>query len=204
VSNDFKDELILKLRDEGKSFREIADIAQVSNTRIQDALKANGVIMTESKYSQALRLFSLQKTPLEVAAILSLPSEKTLEYYTEYVTLDHMGQLAKVYEETGPKYISDLLMLHKVMLNKQINHNMLPGIITAATDLAKVKMEYTTKNYEVTQITQKKQNLLAETFQVQRHLQNLKSSVAQYRAWNQRLLEENHMLISDCFKLQRY
>ena len=70
-----KEQLVIKLHQEGKSFREIASIAHLSFSDIGAILrkidgKDDGIEMKDlknkSKDTQALYLFSIGKTPLEV------------------------------------------------------------------------------------------------------------------------------------------
>jgi hypothetical protein len=69
---------------------------------------------SKSKTTQAIKLFSELKTPVEVAIELDLPADQVRAIYREYWELESMYGLAHIYEEA--KYdIHDLLRLHKIV-----------------------------------------------------------------------------------------
>ena len=69
---------------------------------------------TKSKTTQAIKLFSELKTPVEVVIALDLPSAQVQAIYQEYWELDGMGRLAQIYDEA--KYdLHDLLRLHRIV-----------------------------------------------------------------------------------------
>jgi hypothetical protein len=86
------------------------------------SLEEDDDIKSKSKTTQALKLFSELKTPVEVAIALDLPVDQVRTIYREYWELDGMYKLAQIYEEA--KYdLDDLLGLHRMVkglgMNKQ-------------------------------------------------------------------------------------
>jgi hypothetical protein len=136
-----KDDLIVKLRKEETPIRKIAKITHSSNTRIEDVLLRGGTSDATSKYSEALKLFSEGKEPLEVSTILSMPSKRTIEFYNEFLDLNHMGMLAGVHRETGSKGVADMLLMHKVMVEKHMRPEDLREITSVMAQWPKLKQD---------------------------------------------------------------
>jgi hypothetical protein len=60
-------------------------------------LEEDDNIKSKSKTTQALKLFSELKTPVEVAIALDLPVDQVRTIYREYWELDGMYKLAQIY-----------------------------------------------------------------------------------------------------------
>jgi hypothetical protein len=123
-----KEEFVIQLYKENKSTREIAKLTHMSfrdigaiTKKLKSAaagekgpLEEDDDIKSKSKTTQALKLFSELKSPIEVAIALDLPVDQVRIIYREYWELDGMHRLAQIYEEA--KYdVHDLLRLHKMV-----------------------------------------------------------------------------------------
>jgi hypothetical protein len=97
------------------SFRDIASITKkvkLEADRERGQLEEDDDIKSKSKTTQAIKLFSELKTPIEVAIALDLLAAQVRAIYQEYWELDHMYRLAQIYEV---KYdLHDLLRLHRI------------------------------------------------------------------------------------------
>jgi predicted transcriptional regulator len=104
-----KERLVIDFYNQGKTIREIAKELRMSFRDIGAILKKASGVMEEkrdikeslSPSSQAYRLFSKGKTPIEVAISLNLSEAETSEYYEEYLKLKQMDELKTVYDEIG-------------------------------------------------------------------------------------------------------
>ena len=123
-----REECVIRLYKENKSPREIAKIMHMSFGRIaaitkkvkleadreRGQLEEDEDIKSKSKTTQAYKLFSELKSPVEVAIGLDLPSNQVRAMYREYWELEGMYGLAQIYEEA--KYdLDDLLRLHRIV-----------------------------------------------------------------------------------------
>ena len=114
-----KERLVLELYNQGKTYREIAKEARISPRDIGVILKkvveekkieATKEQQTEdtendqeqqlSLSTQAYKLFSEGKTPLEVSIALNLRESEATKFYKEYWNLKQLHNLNMVYEET--------------------------------------------------------------------------------------------------------
>jgi transposase len=103
-------ELIVELYNQNKTYKEIAKIARVSVRDIKPILeKAERAREKELAY----RLFSEDKTPLDVQIELNLEEPEVTGYYREYWKLRDLYSLNMVYEEIGDDNIIHLLNVHK-------------------------------------------------------------------------------------------
>src|SRR5215216_1079532 len=105
-----KERLVIDLYNQGKTIREISKEARMSFRDIGTILKKASGEMEEkqdkeqsllSTSTQAYRLFSKSKTPLQVAIVLNLSESETIKFYEEYWHLKQMHELRMVYDEIG-------------------------------------------------------------------------------------------------------
>jgi hypothetical protein len=128
MSRKEKEEYVIRLYNENKSTREIAklmhmsfrDIGTITNKvkseveREKGHLDEEDDIKSKSKTTQAIKLFSEFKSPIDVIIALDLPADQVRAIYQEYLELGGMYRLARIYEEA--KYdLDDLLRLHRIV-----------------------------------------------------------------------------------------
>jgi DNA-binding CsgD family transcriptional regulator len=119
---------VLELYNEGKNTRDIAKIQRMSLRDISFILKKHGVnhgigiikdnnnqSHSSEKATQAYKLFSEGKKPVEVAIQLSLSEKEVTRYYTEYWRLNRLYSLYHIYQESkgNLSYILKLCRLAK-------------------------------------------------------------------------------------------
>jgi hypothetical protein len=117
-----KEKLVIRLYQEGKTIRQIAAAAHLSFTDIgtiirkidgrdnDDGVEANKDIKNKTRETKALFLFSIGKTPLQVAIELDLPASEVHDMLEEYWALNEFHELAFVYNEIKA-YLPSFLML---------------------------------------------------------------------------------------------
>jgi hypothetical protein len=118
-----REEYVVQLYNENNSIRKIAKImhmsfrdigAIVNKVKLQAELERGYVaVQPKSPESQAFKLFSEGKSPLEVAIALDEPGDRVRYMYREYWELTGRYELAQIYEEA--RYdLPGLLRLHKI------------------------------------------------------------------------------------------
>src|SRR5215207_9157250 len=118
-----KERLVIDLYNQGRTSRDIAKELRMSFRDIGSILKKASGEMEEkqdkeqspllSPSTQAYRLFSKGKAPIEVAIALDLNESETTKYYEEYLSLKQMHDLRMVYDEIGDE-IAHFLTLYKL------------------------------------------------------------------------------------------
>jgi hypothetical protein len=100
-----KEELVIKLYKEGKTFREIASAAHLSFSDIKkitrniDGYNDDINLSNKTKATQALHLFKSGKKPIDVAIELDLSVNEVHDLQQEFWALNQLGELALIYYE---------------------------------------------------------------------------------------------------------
>ena len=105
-----------------KTYAEIAEIEKMSPRDIHAIIKEEEARRQKDKQqeisTQAYKLFSEGKTPIEVAIILNLPASKVSKLYIEYWKLRGLDKLYTIYKETNGK-LWTFLKLYKELIKKR-------------------------------------------------------------------------------------
>ena len=187
-----KEKLIKDLYDQGKTYQEIAREARVSVRDIKPVLekaekereKGLGVATEERGQntsndsqqqklcaaSQAYRLFSEGKTPLEVAVELNVREKEATKYYREHWKLKGLYCLNQIYEDNKDD-IDYILRLHRRMKVAGIGTEQAINLIRiASNDLPTVEGKYQGLKKEVDLLQSRK-------FRENRILHNLRTQI---------------------------
>ena len=91
---------IIRLLNEGKTYREISKILHVSPTQISAVRKKyEGTNNEPSIQTKAYKMFLKGKRPIEVAIALGIGDEQTTKLWKEYLELTGHYRLLKIGEE---------------------------------------------------------------------------------------------------------
>jgi hypothetical protein len=102
-----KEELVKRLYEEGKTYREIAKevhmsfgpIGNIIRKVTGDNSKDSNNEHTKSKETEALKLFQEGKAPVKVATILDIGSDETENLYLGYLRLKNLHDFVLIYKE---------------------------------------------------------------------------------------------------------
>src|ERR671914_3152213 len=134
LTREEKDKLIEELYNQGKTYQQIAREARVSVRDIKPALekakrekekevgitnqereeRSGNIPQQQKPSSQAYRLFSQGKTPLEVACELNIREIEATKYYREYWKLKGLYRLDQIYEDVKDDIVH-IIKLHRRM-----------------------------------------------------------------------------------------
>jgi hypothetical protein len=133
-----KEQYVIALHKQDKKIREIMqrvhmsprDICviikkqklQVERERGQLEEKDDYDTESKSKTTQAVKMFSEGKTPVDVAVGLDLPVDEVQEIYRQFLGLKNMHKLVEVYDEME-NYLPSLLELFRIIESRGINKN---------------------------------------------------------------------------------
>jgi hypothetical protein len=175
-----KEQLVIKLHQEGKSFREIASVAHLSFSDIGAILrkidgKDDGIEMKDlknkSKDTQALYLFSIGKTPLEVTIELDLTTTVVHEIQEEFWALNQLHELAFVYDEIKSYLPSFLKLFHCLKERRMLDEKHISKFLRYA-------------NYDLSDLTDRVECLSNEIINLEGQKRNLMNKVI---LWNAQL-----------------
>src|SRR5215831_10695033 len=128
MNREEKERYVIQLYKECKTVSEIAELMHMSFRDIgiitkkvkletggeSGSLVEDDDIKSKSKTTQAFKLFSEFKSPVDVIIALDLPANQVRALYQEYLELEGFYRLAQIYEEA--KYdLHDLLRLHRIV-----------------------------------------------------------------------------------------
>jgi transposase len=144
LSKKEKEELVVKLYQDGKPIREIAQQAHLSFGTIGKIIRRiNGLdndesmpndMRSKSKSAQAMNLFLHGKRPVDVAIELDLSSTEVENILQEYWVLNQLDELACIYPEIKNHLDLFLNLFHIMKKNKLINHKDIKTILNYAID----------------------------------------------------------------------
>jgi transposase len=191
-----KEECVIRLYKENKSTREIAKIMHMSFGRIaaitkkvkleadreRGQLEEDDDIKSKSKTTQAIKLFSELKTPVEVAIALDVPADQAQAICLEYWKLDGMYRLAEIYEEA--KYdLHDVLRLHRIVkdlgMEKQDIINALE--LVKQNQLQTLESKVQNLRYQINLLEAQKRKYMDHIFNLKRMIRESEETLAQKR-----------------------
>ena len=192
-----KERLVIKLYRQGNTIRQIASEAHISFTDIGKIIrKINGLqvepidIKSKSKDTQALYLFSIGKTPLEVAIELNLPSTDVLDLQEEFWALNQNYDLALVYGEIKNFLPLFLKLFHLLKEFGMLNEKYLSSFLKyAGVELPELTYKMQMIANEVIDLESKKKKSIDELAQLSDTLD-----------WYHRNIKVNKQILSDLDK----
>ena len=144
-----KEQYVIELYKQNRTIREIAKIMHMSFGEIGKILKKfkkeaerqrghtdeqeivdNG---PKSKQSQAFKLFSEGKTPVQVVIALDIPADEVHAIYREYWELKGMHRLNVLYEEAKDS-LPSILKLHKIVEEQGMGQQELINVLKLANN----------------------------------------------------------------------
>ena len=136
-----KEELVVKLHQENKTIRQIAEIVHMSFKDIgaiirridgRDNDDINDIDFNKSKATQALHLFKNGKKPIEVAINLDISASEIEDILQEYWVLNQLDELALVYYEIRNDLDLFLKLFHLMKKSKLINQKDIQNVLRYA------------------------------------------------------------------------
>jgi hypothetical protein len=174
-----RERLVLELYNQGKTYREISKEARISPRDIGVILnkvveeKSEGIKQQDnncmkknqeqeeqqhlSLSTQAYKLFSDRKTPLEIAIALNLRESEATKFYKEYWKLKQLHNLNIVYEETKGDIESFLKLYRLSKAGGMSARHVINLLEIANTNLPDIQCRYERLKREVNKLEFNKQ-----------------------------------------------
>jgi hypothetical protein len=144
-----KEQFVIRLYKENKSVREIAklmhmsfrDIGLITNKLKEETERQNADLdgrddindASKSKITQAIKLFSEGKKPVEVVIALDIPLDEVRAIYRDFCGLNNMHQLVEVYDEIED-YLPSLLGLHRIVKSQGMGEQEIVNVLKLANN----------------------------------------------------------------------
>src|SRR6188472_3516509 len=138
----------------------------------QQQQQSNGSSQYNQKSTQAYKLFSKGKKPVEVAIQLGLPERQATRYCREYWELKGLHELTFLYEERK-HYLPSFLRLHNIMRRQGIDDESdIANVLKYANDLPNVQQYWEN-------IQANNHNLKCQNQELEKQLQARKRQIAE-------------------------
>ena len=193
-----KEELVIRLHKEGKTIRRIAQAAHLSFTDIGKIIrKLNGQndndgidLKDKSIETRAIYLFSIGKSPLEVAIELNMPSIEVHNMQEEFWALNQLHELAFVYSEIK-NFLPSFIKLYRCLKEcKMLNEEYLISFLKyAGHDMPELTYRLQQLANEVIDLESKKKQSIDTLVQLDDTL-----------SWYHRNIKINKQILSDLDK----
>ena len=165
------------------SFR---DIGAIINKEKSKAERESGYSVEDtqpkSPESQAFKLFSEGKTPIEVAIALDEPGDRVRAMYREYWELSGRYELAQIYDEA--RYdVRGLLRLHKILKDLGLGEKEIIKVLELAKDheLENLQWKVDYLRNEVNMLEMEKWKSTNQILKLNRMLDEFEGSLAKKR-----------------------
>ncbi len=196
-----KEQLVIKLHQEGKTIREIASVAHLSFSDIGSIIRRadghdkDGDIETKdlkdkSTDTKALFLFSVGKKPIEVAIELNLSASEVHNILEEYWALSQQYELAFVYDKIKNFLPSFLKLFQSLKEFGMLNEESLSNFLKYA-------------GHDLPEVTYRMQQLANEVIDLESKKKQSIDALAQLSdtlSWYHNNIELNKQILSDLDK----
>ena len=162
-----KQDLVIKLHKEGKTYREIAHIARVSVRDIKPILKTEQKLGTNKRKekknqtkkpsisSQAFILFKEGKKIDEAKVLLDIPFKLAIRYWKQYLKSIGMFEAFEFYQDHGYD-IPTLLSINTFMKRNNIAGNDVVNVLREANDVINLNKIISNLKAEIEKLKQMK------------------------------------------------
>ncbi|MDQ6667771.1 MAG: hypothetical protein M3Y53_06035 [Thermoproteota archaeon] len=160
MNREERQKLVLELYEQGKTIREIAQIAHMSFGNICSLIKQKennnkGIL---SKNTQAFQLFESGKKPVEVSIKLDLEAEQVAKLYRQYWDLRGVHELNTIYEEIN-KEIFTFLELYKTARRAGMGIQQVVDVLKSVDELPFLESQRDKLKNDIQKLAYQKQNL---------------------------------------------
>ncbi|HYA81839.1 MAG TPA: hypothetical protein VEH06_00120 [Candidatus Bathyarchaeia archaeon] len=185
-----KEEVVIQLYKENKSFRQIAtlmhmsfrDISAITKKVELQAAREKGYTAEDtppkSKESQAFKMFSEGKSPIEVAIALDEPGDRVRALYREYWELTGRFELTQIYDEARSD-LGGLLRLHRIIKRLEMEEHDIKKVFELAKynqlELLQWKVQYLSE--EVNMLEFQKAKVTNDILKLNSAMNQLQSSL---------------------------
>ena len=209
-----KKTLVIKFYKQGKTRRQIAEVAHMSFKDIADII--NGYTGEDkqinkpekSKDARAFELFLQGKQSVEVAIELDMPADKVQELHVQYWRLSKLDNLEILYHEAEYS-LSLLLRLHNILKDKRITKDKdISDLIELANDgLTNLKARFEELLNQVTALENEKAQLGTEILGLRNSIytdnETIRKQNVQLRSLD-RKLRQLEIMLQNAYKEANY
>lgn len=164
-----KEAMVLDLYKQGRRRREIASIVRMNFSDIKTIIDREFGLKEEKKttkntdsvYTRALKLFLGKAKPVTVAMKLGLSYEETRKIYLQFLRLNRMHKLSKIYDELGEDGIKPFLLLYNKMQEDNFTLDQIEDAVYYSGSLGELEQMHSALEEDVNELESKRENLVS-------------------------------------------
>jgi transposase len=229
LTREEREKRVVELYDKGYTYKQIAGLARISVRDIKPILKMaekekemamkkesdratqadeenndnRPHLQKPSLFSQAYRLFSEGKTPIQVAVELNLREAKTTRYYQEFWKLNRLHSLNLIYEDIKDNIIP-IGKLYRRIKKAGIKIEHAVNLIEVANyDLPIIEQRYQKLKREVNELETRKSEEAAALRKIEYQKANVERTVKSLGISSQKEAAKKDRLLWESMKLER-
>jgi chromosome segregation ATPase len=199
-----REQQVLDLFRQGKKRRDIAKICRMSFTDIKKIVdskygpkRQNNNLKNEiSKYSEALKLFLSGKKPVDVAIKLGLGYEEVRKVYLQFLKLNRMHRLRKIFDELGDN-IKPFLSLYDRMQENNFTIEQITDAVNLVDSLPQIEERYHALDTETNALESKRRKLAVSSAMLKSQIDELNRQIEYYRNVSEIKMKELSALNSE-------
>jgi hypothetical protein len=154
-----KEELIIRLLKEGKTYKQIANEAHASPNQITSInRRLEGNTTEPNTRNKAYVMFKEGKNLIDVAIALQIDNIEATRYWNEYLQLMRKYQLSKIGDELKGNFLP-FFNMYKVMKSKNWTIDKIKAAIDVAEDIDNKKLLLANLNDGIAEAQQKRDDL---------------------------------------------
>jgi predicted RNase H-like nuclease (RuvC/YqgF family) len=187
LSKHDKEQLVIKLNQEGKTVRDIATAAHLSFGDIKKIIQSvNGEVddidlSNKSKSTRALHLFKSGKKPIEVAIQLDLPESEVYDLQQEFYALNQLYDLSLVFIELKHDLDPFVTLFRILKKNRMLNKKYIFKLLRyAGQDLPSLENRIQSLSSKAIDLEWKKKRLGDEVLKLSSNLFQLEKLCKRY------------------------
>ena len=180
-----KEKRVIELHEQGKTYREIAKEEHLSPGSISSIIKkSNGEEETKpvSKDTQARKLFSQGKTPLDVSNELDLGVEEIERIYRDFWKLKGLYEIDTAYEEGIKNNIPSFPTFYRIIKEKEIDEKGISKILQYSDQLLSLDELVQTRVKTIESSVDKNRDLIAKNKELQNKIEQSINIIQLYQS----------------------
>lgn len=199
LSYEDRKNMVLSLYRQGKRRREIAKTARMSFTDIKKIVdaefgpteeKKNAKNTELSPFSHALELFLSGAKPVTVSIKLSLSYEQVWKIYVQFLNLNRMHRLRKIYEELGDNNIKPFLAMYNEIQDNNFTPEQVTDAVKYVSSLPQLQERYQALETKTASLELKREELTVSDTMLKNQVDEAKRDLEYFRCESEKKKNE--------------
>ncbi|HEY9386124.1 MAG TPA: hypothetical protein VIP70_03725, partial [Nitrososphaeraceae archaeon] len=189
-------------RDIGKILRKADKDSETEQQKIDEYKLINTSNQELSVYTKAYKLFSENRSPIEVAIGLNLRESEVTVLCHEFLKLNRLNKFKILYEDIGDDNIEQFVKLYNLAKSKNIGVEQVVGFLSISNKIQELEYPYQRLTDKVSTLQFQKQNLDKDLKELNNQIVCAKSDLNYYHESSRKKLMELENLKVEKIRLE--